>query len=271
MVGGLLKFAHLPSSQTQGITNFSTLSEQTVHRLKVQRPSQPTRRTKLEVRTRSTAESSREMSGGNGGKGGGGTGGGGNFGGNGSSPMGWLGGIWAAYLKQLDTRPIVTKMWTSGLLNAFGDFASQFYIETDTPFDAKRFAIFTFLGIGLVGPVLHFWYGTLAKIFAAPGMASAVKSLAFDQFLFAPVFCGLFLSCLLTLEGKPQEIPAKLEQDLKPVVIMNWKIWIPAQLFNFAVVPPNLRVLCANITALVWNTYLSFASHVAISGEESTL
>lgn len=255
----------------EGFKPFFTLSEGAIHMLN--RSKHPICKKRLQFRTRFSTKSSGEISGGGGGGGGKGGdrtgGGGGHFGGSGGSPMGWIGGIWAAYLKQLDTRPLITKMWTSGVLNGFGDVASQLGIERETPFDTKRFCIFTFLGIALVGPVLHQWYGILSRVFPAPGFASAIKSLALDQFLFAPMFCGLFLSSLLTLEGKPREIPGKLKQDLVAVVVMNWKIWIPAQLFNFSVVPPNLRVLCANITALVWNTYLSFASHLAVSDAES--
>lgn len=214
--------------------------------------------------SKATGGSAGKISGGNGGGGGGG---GGNEGSGGGS-FGWFGAMWAAYLKQLDTRPIATKMWTSGVLNAFGDVSSQCFIETETPFDYKRLAIFSFLGVALVGPILHSWYGVLSRVFTAPGARSAFGSLGLDQFLFAPAFCGLFLTSLLTLEGNVKEVPAKLKQDWAGVVLMNWKIWIPAQLFNFWVVPPNLRVLCANITALVWNTYLSFVGHIAVKQED---
>lgn len=221
--------------------------------------------------SRNCSRATGESAGGAGGgiKGGGGSGGGGGGGGGSKGSFGWFGAVWAAYLKQLDVRPMTTKMWTSGVLNAFGDVTSQCFIEKDSPFDYKRLAIFSFLGVALVGPVLHCWYGVLSRIFTTPGARSAFGSLGLDQFAFAPAFCGLFLSSLLTLEGNYKEIPAKLKQDWASVVLMNWKIWIPAQLFNFWLVPPNLRVLCANITALVWNTYLSFVGHVEIKQLEN--
>ncbi|GMH33736.1 hypothetical protein BSKO_01570 [Bryopsis sp. KO-2023] len=201
-------------------------------------------------------------SGGSGGKSLGGGGGGGEEGGK--APLGWAGALWAAYLRQLTVRPIMTKALTSGALNAVGDVLCQNYFEPDAKFNYKRLATFSFLGFALVGPTLHTWYGVLTRIFTAPGAKGAIGSLALDQLLFAPAFCGVFFASLLTLEGRPQEVPGKLKQDWFGAVLMNWKIWVPAQLVNFWLIPPHLRVLCANMTALVWNTYLSWASHTVV-------
>lgn len=44
------------------------------------------------------------------------------------------------------------------------------------------------------------------------------------------------------MQGKPEAVKAKLQQDLLPAVKVNWILWIPAQFINFKFVPPNLRV-----------------------------
>ncbi len=67
------------------------------------------------------------------------------------------------------------------------------------------------------------------------------------------------------VQGKPEAVRAKLEQDLVPAVKVNWLIWVPAQFINFKFVPPNLRTLAVNITALIWNVYMSFQSHKAVA------
>jgi hypothetical protein len=46
-----------------------------------------------------------------------------------------------------------------------------------------------------------------------------------------------------------------------PALKTNWSMWIPAQLVNFALVPIQFRVLVANIVALFFNTYMSYATH----------
>ena len=51
----------------------------------------------------------------------------------------------------------------------------------------------------------------LNKLIAAPTTAGAVKRLLLDQFVWAPIFITGFFAALLTCEGRPQQIPAKLE------------------------------------------------------------
>ncbi len=45
-------------------------------------------------------------------------------------------------------------------------------------------------------------------------------------------------------QGKGHEVKSKLRNDLKPTVIANWKLWVPAQFINFRLVPPHLQVYC---------------------------
>jgi hypothetical protein len=58
---------------------------------------------------------------------------------------GGLGGLWAMYLKAMDSRPFVTKVVTSASLNGLGDILGQSLFEKDKPFDWARLAKFTFL------------------------------------------------------------------------------------------------------------------------------
>ncbi|KAK9818021.1 hypothetical protein WJX72_005807 [[Myrmecia] bisecta] len=199
-----------------------------------------------------------------GGSGLGGSGGGGGGSGSSGSGAGGIGGLWAAYLGLLTSKPVLTKAVTAGLLNGLGDVFSQKYVEKNSTVDLKRTGIFTFLGCVLVGPTLHFWYLTLSRLVTTPGTPGALMRLGLDQLVFAPIFISTFFASLLTLEGHASAIPAKLRQDLKDAVITNWKIWVPFQFLNFRFVPQNLQVLMANIVALGWNTYLSYASHTAV-------
>ena len=194
-----------------------------------------------------------------GGSGSGSGGGGGNGNGNGGSGSGKT--PWAMYLLLLESNPLVTKMATSGVLNAFGDLLAQVLFEDGQSVDTKRTLTFTFLGAFLVGPALHFWYGSLGKIVTVGGSVGAGLRLGLDQLAFAPVFLATFLSALFAIEGNTDKLPNKLKQDLFPTVVANWKIWVPFQFLNFRFVPANLQVGAANVIALVWNVYLSWASH----------
>ena len=144
----------------------------------------------------------------------------------------------------------------------FGDVLAQVWLgEEGESFDLKRLGIFTLLGMVFIGPVLHVWYGTLAKLFTGVGTATAVSKLAMDQLLFAPVFIGSIISLIMILEGHGDQVKDKVNNDLFTIVKSNWALWVPFNFLNFRFVPQSLQVLASNGMALIWNTYVSWASH----------
>lgn len=202
---------------------------------------------------------------------GGGTGGG--FGGSGDGNSGGRsegssgGSNWSFlqwYLALLAKYPVATKAVTSALLTLIGDLICQLAIEQVPSLDHKRTFLFTLLGLVLVGPTLHFWYSHLNKMVTMTGASGAFLRLLIDQFLFSPIFIGVFLSTLVTLEGRPSEVLPKLQQEWFSSVVANWQLWIPFQFLNFRFVPPQFQVLAANVIAIVWNVILSFKAHKEI-------
>ncbi|KAL7115482.1 hypothetical protein ACP275_04G186400 [Erythranthe tilingii] len=194
---------------------------------------------------------------GNGSSGGGGGGGGAFGGGDGGSNWSLL--SW--YLSLLAKYPVMTKAITSAFLTLVGDLTCQLLIDQVPSLDLKRTFVFTLLGLVLVGPTLHFWYLSLSKLVTAPGASGAFLRLLLDQFLFAPVFIGVFLSTLMTLEGRPSEVIPKLQQEWFSSVLANWQLWIPFQFINFRFVPQQFQVLAANFIAVIWNVILSYKAH----------
>jgi len=188
---------------------------------------------------------------------GGGAGGSDSGGGNNWSFLSW-------YLALLAKYPVSIKALTSALLTLIGDLICQLAIDQVPSLDWKRTFLFTLLGLVLVGPSLHFWYLYLSRLVTLPGASGAFLRLILDQFLFAPTFIGVFLSTLMTLEGRPSQIIPKLQQEWFPGVLANWKLWIPFQFLNFRFVPQQFQVLAANFIALVWNVVLSFIAHKEI-------
>ena len=104
---------------------------------------------------------------------------------------------------------------TAGALNIAGDLFSQLVVEKQKKAGLRRLATFGLLGVGLVGPALHFWYGALGKIIPYGGTVGAAARLVLDQGLFAPFFIASFMAALLTLEGRVKEVPTKLTSDLQ--------------------------------------------------------
>ncbi|MBA0644984.1 hypothetical protein Goklo_013147, partial [Gossypium klotzschianum] len=168
------------------------------------------------------------------------------------------------YLALLAKHPVLTKAVTSALLTCVGDLICQLAIDHAPSLDVKRTFLFTLLGLVLVGPTLHFWYLCLSNLVKLPGASGAILRLLLDQFMFSPIFIGVFLSTLVTLEGKPSQVIPKLRQEWFSAVIANWQLWIPFQFLNFRFVPQQFQVLAANFIALVWNVILSFKAHKEI-------
>ncbi|KAL5134646.1 PXMP2/4 family protein 4 [Glycine soja] len=116
------------------------------------------------------------------------------------------------YLALLGKHPVAVKALTSAILNLIGDLLCELVIDKVPSLDFKRTFVFTFLGFALVGPTLHFWYLYLSKLVTLPGASGALLRLVLDQFLFSPIFSGVFLSTLVTLEGSPSQAVPKLKQ-----------------------------------------------------------
>ncbi|GAQ88733.1 protein Mpv17 [Klebsormidium nitens] len=169
--------------------------------------------------------------------------------------------LWQQYLALLESHPVLTKAITSSFLNFAGDLLCQTVIEKKKELDFRRMGVISLIGLVLVGPTLHFWYGLLNRTVKIPGGAGIVSRLVLDQFLFSPAFIAAFFSTLLTLEGRPSLIQATLQKEWVSTCIANWKIWIPFQFLNFWLVPPQLQVGAANVIALLWTVYLSFVTH----------
>ncbi|GLT88000.1 hypothetical protein SLE2022_060460 [Rubroshorea leprosula] len=190
---------------------------------------------------------------------GGGNSGDGSKGADGSGGRRWSFLSW--YLDLLAKYPVLTKAITSALLTLIGDLICQLAIDQVPSLDVKRTFLFTLLGMVLVGPTLHFWYLYLSKLVTLPGASGAFLRLVLDQFIFSPIFIGVFLATLMTLEGKPEQVVPKLEQEWFSAVLANWQLWIPFQFLNFRYVPQQFQVLAANFIALIWNVILSFKAH----------
>ncbi|KAL5203848.1 hypothetical protein ABZP36_008719 [Zizania latifolia] len=173
----------------------------------------------------------------------------------------------AWYLLSLDKHPVVTKAVTSAVLTLAGDLICQLAVDKVPELDLKRTFVFTFLGLILVGPTLHVWYLYLSKLVTINGASGAVARLLLDQFIFSPIFIGLIMSLLVTLEGKPSLVVAMLKQEWFSSVIANWQLWIPFQFLNFYFVPQKFQVLAANFVALAWNVILSFKAHKEVAAE----
>ncbi|CAI5757706.1 unnamed protein product [Candida verbasci] len=64
-------------------------------------------------------------------------------------------------------------------------------------------------------------------------------------------------------------IKNKLETNWWTVLKASWTVWVPFQLLNLYFVPVYLRIVCSNIYAVGWNSFLSFIHNTKGHGKGS--
>ncbi|CAM9775740.1 unnamed protein product [Ectocarpus sp. 4 AP-2014] len=202
-------------------------------------------------------------------------------------------GLLASYLRALDTKPIITKVITSGVICGIGDIMAQalaFKTAATESFslgsflaalEFKRLAIYGVLGALWIAPVVHYWFDGLDAVFkdkkAVPGAPppSLIKRtfkifnmVALDQIIGAPLvnagfmFLFTFATALTSGTGgieSGKKAGTMVKNGIWSTMLVCWKLWPIANTINFAFVPTKLRVLFMNFVGLGWNIYLSAA------------
>ena len=167
----------------------------------------------------------------------------------------------ARYSLLLERHPLLTKSVTASVVLGAGDAGTQTLVERRARVDWARSARFAGMGVALVGPSLHAWYGFLARRVPGASALDVAKRVAADQFVFAPVFLSGFVAATAAVEGMD---PAYvLRRDLRTTLTTNWMVWIPWQTFVFAAVPLKFQVLANNLCGVAWNGFLSYNLHRA--------
>ncbi|XP_059844007.1 peroxisomal membrane protein 2 [Hypanus sabinus] len=168
------------------------------------------------------------------------------------------------YLFLLKKYPILTKSVTSGILSGLGNVLSQIMenrrkdlsITKNITFGGPiRFGVF---GLVFTGPLSHYFYLYLDKLFPSNVPYSQIKRLLLDRLMFAPAFLALFFVVISLLEGKNlKALKDKMKTGYWIALKMNWKVWTIFQYININYVPVQFRVLFANLVALFWYAYLA--------------
>jgi len=166
--------------------------------------------------------------------------------------------ILRAYQKLLISNPIVTKSVSSGVIACLGSTLSQAFSAGEISLKVSR--SFLIFGTLITGPVTHYLYTSLDKLFPGSGLAKSFLRVLTDRLVFAPCFLFLTLYVLSRLQGEDHQSALDSTRGKYWVsLIANWKIWTLPQIININLVPLQYRVLFANTVALVWNFYLTAA------------
>jgi len=154
-------------------------------------------------------------------------------------------------------------------IHELGDTKKQYSPEEfDTlrgppPFDFERLTRFMAYGF-LMAPVQHKWFGFLSSTFPLTKMAgttAALKRVAFDQLLFAPVGLACFFTFMTIAEGGGKRAVTKKFQDVYvPALKANYLVWPAVQMLNFRIIPLQFQIPFVSTIGIAWTAYLSLSN-----------
>jgi len=128
------------------------------------------------------------------------------------------------------------------------------------PFDFERLTRFMAYGF-MMAPIQHKWFSFLSKTFPiskTSGTVPAMKRVAFDQLLFAPVGLATFFTFMTVAEGGGRRAVLKKFQDVYiPALKANFMVWPMVQMLNFRVIPIQFQIPFVSTIGIAWTAYLS--------------
>nr|OQO20399.1 hypothetical protein B0A51_10489 [Rachicladosporium sp. CCFEE 5018] len=131
------------------------------------------------------------------------------------------------------------------------------------PFDFERtvrFMAYPFI----MTPLQHKWFAFLSKTFplvAGHATVAAMKRVAFDQLLFAPVGLACFFTFMTVAEGGGKRAIIRKFQDVYiPALKANFLVWPLVQALNFRIVPIQFQIPFVSTIGIAWTAYLSLTN-----------
>lgn len=131
------------------------------------------------------------------------------------------------------------------------------------PFDFERLTRFMAYGF-MMGPVQFKWFQFLSRAFPitkTSRLAPALKMVAFDQLIFAPVGIALFFTVMTVAEGGGRRaVSRKLREMYVPTLKANFMVWPAVQIINFRIMPIQFQVPFVSTVGIAWTAYLSLTN-----------
>jgi hypothetical protein len=138
------------------------------------------------------------------------------------------------------------------------------------PFDFERLTRFMAYGF-LMAPVQFVWFGQLTKWFpitSKSGTVPALKRVALDQLMFAPVGLSCFFTFMTVAEGGGRkDIVRKFQDVYLSSLRANYVLWPAVQILNFRVMPLQFQIPFVSTVGIAWTAYLSLTN----SSEEEAI
>jgi len=130
------------------------------------------------------------------------------------------------------------------------------------PFDFERLTRFMAYGF-MMAPIQFKWFKFLSKTFITKdaGLGAALKMVAFDQLIFAPVGIAAFFTVMTVAEGGGKRaVGHKLRDMYVPTLKANFMVWPLVQIINFRLMPLQFQLPFVSTVGIAWTAYLSLSN-----------
>jgi hypothetical protein len=131
------------------------------------------------------------------------------------------------------------------------------------PFDFERLTRFMTYPF-IMAPLQFLWFGRLTKWFPIGpknGNTQALKRVALDQFIFAPIGLSCFFTFMTVTEGGGRKEVANKFGDLYlPTLRANYILWPAVQIINFRFMPLQFQIPFVSAVGIAWTAYLSLTN-----------
>ena len=171
------------------------------------------------------------------------------------------------YTKQLESRPILTKSSTAGIIFALSDYLAQRIEQKNDKkkpaLDRTRLLASTLVGFLYFGPAAHYWYEWIFRLLPGTGIGSTVQKALLGQLIFGPSFTCVFFATSLLQAGEFSLAAwgRKIREDLPGAWLAGVGFWPLVDLISYSVIPVIWIPLFINLCSLVWTIYLSLVAN----------
>lgn len=176
----------------------------------------------------------------------------------------------------LESRPILTKSVSAGVIFALSDFLAQQLekrgnkeANTTTaiiiPQKIEKTRIFasTIVGFFYFGPLSHYWYEWMFYILPEITLYSNIKKAILGQLLFGPAFTFVYFASSLIQTNKfsLKNWYNKIKNDFPKVFLAELGFWPLAEVISYAYIPKQFIPLFMDFCSFLWTTYLALRTY----------
>ncbi|KAL1954657.1 hypothetical protein VTO42DRAFT_851 [Malbranchea cinnamomea] len=137
------------------------------------------------------------------------------------------------------------------------------YQNAPVPFDFERLTRFMAYGF-FMAPIQFQWFSYLSRIFPITKTHAnlpALKRVAMDQLIFAPIGLVCFFTFMTVAEGGGRSAIVRKFQDVYvPTLKANYMLWPAVQILNFRVMPIQFQIPFVSSVGIAWTAYLSLTN-----------